>query len=149
MCIHICKHSTADRKKRERRRARAIPNLRTLPVSPARKGNLRDEFWNLSIRLSRSAALDLKAGQNQNVIAVGILGSDIYDKMLVLRRFARVPFAIFFTTDFDALYLEREKERFTRNLVVASAEGLDANKRPRTIRDGSSLRCATVTKRSS
>jgi hypothetical protein len=76
----------------------------------------------------RRAALDLKAGQNQNVVAVGILGSDIYDKMLVLQAVRpALPSAVFFTTDLDALYLEREMQPFTRNLVVASADGLDAN----------------------
>ena len=76
----------------------------------------------------RRAALDLKAARNQNVVAVGILGSDIYDKMLVLQAVRPVlPAAVFFTTDLDALYLERSMEPFTRNLVVASADDLGAN----------------------
>jgi hypothetical protein len=67
--------------------------------------------------------------ENQ-VVAVGILGSDIYDKMLVLQAVRpELPSAIFFTTDLDALYLEREMQPFTRNLVVASADDLDANPR--------------------
>ena len=71
--------------------------------------------------------LDLEAA-DQNVVAVGILGSDIYDKMLVLQAVRpRLSSAIFFTTDLDALYLEREMQPFTRNLVVASADDLDAN----------------------
>jgi hypothetical protein len=66
--------------------------------------------------------------ENQ-VAAVGILGSDIYDKMLVLQAVRpELPSAIFFTTDLDALYLEREMQPFTRNLVVASADDLDANR---------------------
>jgi hypothetical protein len=72
----------------------------------------------------RRAAIGLEG----NVVAVGILGSDIYDKMLVLQAVRpRLSSAIFFTTDLDALYLEREMQPFTRNLVVASADGLDAN----------------------
>ena len=67
-------------------------------------------------------------GLEGNVVAVGILGSDIYDKMLVLQAVRpRLSSAIFFTTDLDALYLEREMQPFTRNLVVASADGLEAN----------------------
>jgi len=64
-------------------------------------------------------------------VAVGVLGSDIYDKMLVLQavRGAR-PSAIFFTTDLDSLYLEQESEQFTRNLVVASADSLDVSDMP-------------------
>jgi hypothetical protein len=72
----------------------------------------------------RRAALGLEG----NVVAVGILGSDIYDKMLVLQAVRpRFSSAIFFTTDLDALYVEREMQPFTRSLVVASADGLDAN----------------------
>jgi hypothetical protein len=79
----------------------------------------------------RRTALDLKAKRNQsggNVVAVGILGSDIYDKMLVLQAVRpALPWAVFFTTDLDALYLEREMEPFTRGLIVASADDLDVN----------------------
>jgi hypothetical protein len=62
------------------------------------------------------------------ICAVGILGTDIYDKMLVLQAIRpQLPASIFFTTDLDALYLERDNENFTRNLVVASADSLDVN----------------------
>jgi hypothetical protein len=75
-------------------------------------------------------ALELKATSNgeQDVVAVGVLGSYIYDKMLVLQAARPVlPAAVFFTTDLDALYLERTKEPFTRNLVVASADDIEVN----------------------
>ena len=36
-----------------------------------------------------------------------------------------VTIPVFFTTDLDALYLGRDHQRFTRNLVVASADDLD------------------------
>jgi hypothetical protein len=63
------------------------------------------------------------------ICAVGILGTDIYDKMLVLQAIRpQLPASIFFTTDLDALYLERDNENFTRNLVVASADSLEVNK---------------------
>ena len=79
----------------------------------------------------RRVALDLE-GKNtpgrDRVAAVGILGSDIYDKMVVLQAVRpALPSAVFFTTDLDALYLEREMQTFTRNLVVASADDLNAN----------------------
>jgi hypothetical protein len=62
------------------------------------------------------------------ICAVGILGTDIYDKMLVLQAIRpQLPASIFFTTDLDALYLERDNENFTRNLVVASADSLEVN----------------------
>lgn len=69
-----------------------------------------------------------KRRRADEICAVGILGSDIYDKMLVLQAIRpKLPAAIFFTTDLDALYLERDNESFTRNLVVASADSLDVN----------------------
>jgi len=69
-----------------------------------------------------------KRRRADEICAVGILGSDIYDKMLVLQAIRpKLPAAIFFTTDLDALYLERGNESFTRNLVVASADSLDVN----------------------
>ena len=69
-----------------------------------------------------------KRRRADEICAVGILGSDIYDKMLVLQAIRpKLPAAIFFTTDLDALYLERDNESFTRNLMVASADSLDVN----------------------
>ena len=48
----------------------------------------------------------------RNICAVGVLGSDIYDKMLVLEAVRpELPAAVFFTTDLDALYLERQVRR--------------------------------------
>jgi hypothetical protein len=78
----------------------------------------------------RRTALQLKAkrDRHEDVVAVGVLGSYIYDKMLVLEAVRRVlPAAVFFTTDLDAFYLERTKEPFTRHLLVASADDLEAN----------------------
>lgn len=79
-------------------------------------------------RLAQRLESETKGPKGRDVVAVGILGSDIYDKMLVLQAVRpELPAAIFFTTDLDALYLERENQPFTRNLVVASADSLDAN----------------------
>src|SRR5215470_4867078 len=58
------------------------------------------------------------------VRAVGVLGSDVYDKSLVLRAFRReFPKAVFFTTDLDARMLHPAEYAWTRNLVVASSFG--------------------------
>jgi len=78
----------------------------------------------------RRAAFQLVAKQRQNPRAqmvVGVLGSDIYDKLLVLQAVhPQLPAAIFFTTDLDALYLEKDNAVFTRNLIVASPTDLTA-----------------------
>jgi hypothetical protein len=54
--------------------------------------------------------------------AVGILGSDLYDKLLVLQALRPLlPDALFFTTDLDALIMHPIALTSTRNLLVASS----------------------------
>ena len=66
------------------------------------------------------------ASEGNRVGAVGVLGTDPYDKLLVMQALhPALPEAIFFTTDLDAVYLHpTEVKRGTKNLVVASAFGL-------------------------
>lgn len=57
--------------------------------------------------------------------AIGIIGSDTYDKLLVLRALrASFPRALFFTTDLDAIYLDRSEDDYTTNLIIAAPFGL-------------------------
>lgn len=57
--------------------------------------------------------------------AIGILGSDTYDKLLILQALRSIfPSAVFFTTDLDARMLHHEENDWARNLVVASGYGL-------------------------
>lgn len=59
--------------------------------------------------------------QNGSIKAFGILGSDFYDKLLVLQALRqRFPDAVFFTTDLDARLLHPDNIKWTKNLVVAS-----------------------------
>jgi hypothetical protein len=77
---------------------------------------LEGSVRNLQTRLDKSGG---KIG------AIGVIGSDTYDKLLVLRALrASFPHAVFFTTDFDASYLERGEDKWTTNLVVVSPYGL-------------------------
>jgi hypothetical protein len=67
------------------------------------------------------------------VVAVGVLGSDIYDKILLLQALRpKFPDAVFFTTDLDAGFVQPKLSEWTRNLVVAASYGLEAQ--PRTER---------------
>lgn len=82
----------------------------------------------------RRLARDLKkidAGlleKGQAIKAVGILGSDIYDKLLVLQASRELfPGALFFTTDMDARFLHPDELQFTSNLLIASSFGLSLN----------------------
>ncbi len=53
--------------------------------------------------------------------AIGVLGSDVYDKMLILQALKKsFPHVIFFTTDLDARLFHPNELAWTRNLVVAS-----------------------------
>lgn len=57
--------------------------------------------------------------------AIGVLGSDVYDKLLLLRALRKkFPHALFFTTDLDARYFDAAELDWSRNLIVASAFGL-------------------------
>ena len=57
--------------------------------------------------------------------AIGVLGFDLYDKLLVLQALRPLlPDAWFFTTDLDALLLHPTAQNVTRNLLVASGFGL-------------------------
>lgn len=59
------------------------------------------------------------------VTAVGVVGTDVYDKLLVLRALRkRLPDAVYFTTDLDARLWDPQELACTRNLVVATHFGL-------------------------
>jgi hypothetical protein len=56
--------------------------------------------------------------------AIGVLGSDVFDKLLVLRALKKsFPNAIFFTTDYDSALLMHKELSYTRNLLIASGYG--------------------------
>jgi hypothetical protein len=65
----------------------------------------------------------LKAdGNEKGVVAIGILGSDVHDKLMILEALSQYfPHKLFFTTDLDAAYNHPAKRRQTHNLLVASA----------------------------
>lgn len=69
--------------------------------------------------------LDLQSA-GTTISAIGVLGSDLYDKLLILQALRRdFPEVLFFTTDIDARMLHASENDWTRNLIVASAFGLE------------------------
>jgi len=65
----------------------------------------------------------------RDVRAVGIVGTDIYDKLLILRALrGSFPGARFFTTDLDARYTSKNEYKYTRNLLVASHFDLELHR---------------------
>jgi hypothetical protein len=66
--------------------------------------------------------------QNEKFQAIGVLGSDVYDKLLLLTALrSSFPEAQFFTTDMDARLLQPGDFQLTRNLIIASHFGLELN----------------------
>jgi hypothetical protein len=60
------------------------------------------------------------------ILAIGVLGSDMYDKLLVMQALRNsFPRVTFFTTDMDAQLLDRANLQWTRHLVVGSSLGLE------------------------
>jgi hypothetical protein len=58
------------------------------------------------------------------ISAIGILGSDVFDKLLILRALQpEFPKALFFTTDFDEAFTIKSELPFTRNLIISSSFG--------------------------
>ena len=56
--------------------------------------------------------------------AIGVLGSDIYDKLMILRALRpQFPDAVFFTNNYDAHFERRDDWDATHNLVIASPFG--------------------------
>jgi hypothetical protein len=63
--------------------------------------------------------------EGEGAKAIGILGSDPYDAVLILKALRPAfPHAVFFTVDLDARHLHENEYKWTRNMVVASPFGL-------------------------
>ena len=66
----------------------------------------------------------LRRNGEGRIMAVGILGTDVFDKLLVLRALRpHFPEALFFTTDFDETLLMPSELSWTRNLIISSSFG--------------------------
>src|SRR5206468_1567196 len=64
---------------------------------------------------------ELHREKNTRIKAIGVVGSDVYDKLLILRELRnRFHDAVFFTTDLDDRLMSPSEWDWTRNLVVAS-----------------------------
>lgn len=68
---------------------------------------------------------ELKLSNRGEIKAVGIVGSDVYDILLILQALrSRFPEILFFTTDLDARFWHPDEREWSRNLIVASSYGL-------------------------
>src|SRR5262249_37651501 len=77
-------------------------------------------------RLAAKLQVSQRTKPNERLEAVGILGSDTYDKLLILQGLRKAfPSAEYFTTDLDASLFAPEQYDVTRNLLVATGFGLE------------------------
>jgi len=100
---------------------------RTVDLSPLEKsdGNSQlDYLRRLADHIKMQDQAFRDAGQS-GIGAIGVLGLDTYDKLLVLQALkSSMPNKLYFSTDLDARMLQRGQAQITRNLVLASPYGL-------------------------
>lgn len=73
---------------------------------------------------------EIKRKGGKGLQAIGILGSDVYDKLMILRALrAELPGAVFFTNNLDARLGLREEWSATHNLIVVSPFGLSLDRK--------------------
>ena len=85
----------------------------------------QDTIGRLASSLGRFAR-QLQNEHGERIGAIGVLGSDVYDKQLVLQALReRFPRAMFFTTGLDARLTHQEQYEWCHNLIVASSHGLE------------------------
>jgi hypothetical protein len=74
----------------------------------------------------RTTDSDLRRSGEGHIAAIGVLGSDVYDKLVILEALRpEFPDVLFFTTDLDDRLLTPGKSHQTRGLLVASSFGLN------------------------
>ncbi len=79
-------------------------------------------------RLAEQIQQETKEG-HRPIKAIGIVSTDMYDKLLLLRALKpQLPEVLFFTTDMETLYWHPSEIDFTRNLIVGSSYGLRLDK---------------------
>ena len=102
--------------------------LEDAPPEHAEGRSQYDYLRRLGDEIARLDGDDSRFAEN-GVKAIGIVGSDVYDKLLILQALrSRFKDKIFFTTDLDARYLHADQKEWARNLVVAS--NFDLSLRP-------------------
>ena len=81
----------------------------------------RNQFDYLRRLVDKIEQLDSANGDKDQIKAIGIIGTDVYDKLLILHALKEsFKHKIFFTTDLDARFLHKDQSAWARNLVIAS-----------------------------
>jgi hypothetical protein len=99
--------------------ALAALGLKEAPIEDALGEGQLDYVRRLADRIARDAAA--LARQGQELFAVGIFGTDSYDKLLILEALREsLPRTLMFTTDLDARLIHGSQASRNRGLLVAS-----------------------------
>jgi hypothetical protein len=95
----------------------------TVPVEATEGLNQSDYLRRLARELKEANAR-WEQEDGQGICAIGLLGSDIYDKLMILRALRpEFPSAVFFTNNYDAHFERRDDWDDTHNLIIASPFG--------------------------
>jgi hypothetical protein len=102
-----------------------------LPGGEQNAGQRPEGRSQLDYVLRLATALKQEEARNgEEFRAIGILGSDIYDKLLLLQALRQqFPGAVFFTTDLNARLAWPGQWQWTRNVIIASHYGLELHPR--------------------
>ena len=91
-------------------------------------GNAQMDYITRLGDLLRAKDNEMKNHGAGRIVAVGLTGSDSYDKLILLREISRrLPEVVFFTTDLDAPLWTANVLPSSRNLLVASAYPVEPN----------------------
>lgn len=93
-----------------------------LPGAPPNEGDASTDIASGTSQIDyvRRLVAQLKCSPKP-LKAIGVVGSDVYDKLLLLKALRQeFPTALLFTTDLDDRLLNRREFRSTHNLLIAS-----------------------------
>jgi hypothetical protein len=95
----------------------------------ANKAEGQAQFDYLSRLGEQLATLEEKfSAKDEHIKAIGVVGSDVYDTLLILQALRhRFPNVLFFTTGLDARFWHPRELSWSRNLIVTSGYGLMLN----------------------
>ncbi len=94
------------------------------PTEQTEGVNQADDLRRLAV-LMQNLDIDLRKGGGEGLKAVGLLGSDVYDKLELLKALhPMIPEAVFFTNNLDARLAHPDEWKETHNLIVVSAHDL-------------------------
>lgn len=95
-------------------------NEKTAGTAEPRGTNQMDALRRLGAQLGELNRMRQAQGK-PGVVALGVMGGDVFDKLLVMRAMRHeLPETIFFTNNLDAWLWDAHELRSTRNLIVAS-----------------------------